>query len=80
MIRTLISLNEDDKAWLDRKARQERTPMARLVRRAIKKLREESEAKPSLFKDLLKETSGMCKNGDGLEIQRRLRREWDRRK
>ena len=80
MIRTLISLDADDKAWLDRKARQERTPMARLVRRAIQKLREESDAKPSRFKVLLKETSGMCKNGDGLETQRRLRREWDRRK
>jgi len=36
MIRTLISLDPDDKAWLDRKARQERTPMTRLVRRGIR--------------------------------------------
>jgi hypothetical protein len=80
MIRTLISLDPEDKAWLDRKARQERMPMARLVRQAIQRLRQDSEAKPSRFKVLLNETSGIGKTGDGLAAQRRLRREWDRRK
>ena len=79
MIRTLISLDADDKAWLDRKARQERTPMTRLVRRAIQRLRTEAESNPSRFDLLLRETSGMRKFGDGLKYQRRLRREWDRR-
>jgi hypothetical protein len=79
MIRTLISLDPEDKAWLDRKAKQDRMPMARLVRQAIQRLRQESEAKPSRFKVLLSETSGIGKAGDGLAIQRRLRREWDRR-
>ena len=80
MIRTIVSLDPDDKAWLDRKARQERTPMTRLVRRAIQRLREESESNPSRFDVLLRETSGICRLGDGLAVQRRLRREWDRRK
>jgi hypothetical protein len=80
VIRTIISLDPDDKAWLDRKARQERTPMARLVRRAIQRLRQESDSNPSRFDVLLRETSGIRKFGDGLAVQRRLRREWDRRK
>jgi hypothetical protein len=80
MVRTIISLDPDDKAWLDRKAKQERTPMTRLVQRAIRRLREESEARPSRFEMLLRETSGTWKRGDGLSYQRRLRREWDRRK
>lgn len=80
MIRTLISLEPDDKAWLERKARQERIPMTRLVGRAIKRMREESESKPSRFNLLLRETSGIQKFGDALAYQRKLRREWDRRK
>ena len=80
MIRTLISLDADDKAWLDRTARQERTPMTRLVRRAIQRLRKESEANPSRFDLLLHETSGLRKFGDGLTYQRKLRGEWDKRK
>jgi len=80
MVRTIISLDPEDKAWLDRKAKQERTPMTRLVQRAIRRLREESEGNPTRFEALLRETSGAWKRGDGLTYQRRLRREWDRRK
>lgn len=80
MIRTIVSLDPDDKAWLDRKARQERTPMTRLVRRAIQRMRQESEARPSGFDRLLNETSGLRKSGDGLAVQRKLRGEWTKRK
>ncbi len=76
MIRTVISLEPDDKEWLDRKAREERAPMAQLVRRAIQRLRQESESNPSRFDVLLRKTAGMRNFGDGLTYQRRLRREW----
>ena len=79
-IRTIVSLDADDKAWLDRKAKQERTPMTRLVRRAIRRLREESDAQPSQFDRVLRETAGIGRLGDGLTVQRKLRREWDRRR
>jgi hypothetical protein len=79
-VRTIISLDADDKAWLDRKAKQERTKMTRLVRRAIRQMREQSEAEPSGFDRLLRETSGLGRFGDGLAYQRKLRREWGRRK
>ena len=80
MVRTVISLGADDKAWLDRRAKQERVPMTRIVRRAIQRLRRETEANPTRFDRLLRETAGMHDVGDGLAYQRKLRREWDRRK
>ena len=80
MIRTIISLSPEDKAWLDRKAKEERVPMTRLVRRAIQRLRKETEAKPSRFEALLRDTAGIRKSGDGLAAQRRLRSEWNGRR
>ena len=80
MVRTVISLELGDKAWLDRQARRERVPMTRLVQRAIRRLRKEAEANPSRFERLLRETSGLRESGDGLAYQRKLRGEWDKRK
>ena len=79
MVRTVISLDLEDKTWLDRQARRERVPMTRVVQRAIQRLRKESEANPSKFARLLRETSGLREFGDGLAYQRKLRREWDKR-
>jgi len=73
VVRTVVSLDDDDKAWLDRAARSERIQMTRLVRRAIRRLRQEQEAAPQGFERLLRETTGSWKAGDGLAYQRRLR-------
>ena len=80
MVRTVISLDSDDKAWLDRKAKRERTPMTRLVQRAIKRLREDSKADKPEVETLLRETAGLKRFGDGLEYQRKLRSEWRKRR
>ena len=79
MPRTLINLDPDDKAWLDREARKRHVPMTELVRRAIRsyRIREESGARPSL-QTALSRTAGIWRNGDGLAWQTRLRDEWDR--
>ena len=53
--------------------------MTRVVQRAIQRLRKESEANPSRFERLLRETSGLRAFGDGLAYQRKLRGEWDKR-
>jgi len=79
MIRTLISLDEEDKRWLDRKAKEDGMTMAQLVRIAVRRYREQCEreaAAPSL-EDLLQRTSGLWKGGDGLAAQLRLRDEWE---
>jgi phosphopantothenoylcysteine synthetase/decarboxylase len=75
MIRTVISLDPEDKRWLDRKAKRENVTMTELVRRAVRKMRQEEE--PS-FEEILERSRGTWKHGDGLEYQIRIREEWDR--
>jgi hypothetical protein len=80
MIRTLISLDDEDKRWLDRKAKEEGITMAQVVRTAVIRYREQCEretAKPSI-EELLRRTSGILQGLDGLEAQRRLRDEWEK--
>ena len=73
MIRTIISLEPDDKSWLDRRSKESGVPMSELVRRAVRRMRQQEEAS---FEQLLDETSGLWKEGDGLDFQRRARSEW----
>jgi hypothetical protein len=80
MVRTVITIDADDKAWLDRQAKREGVPMTRLVQRAIADLRKQAEADPAGFDRLLRQTSGIKRFGDGLKYQRRSRAEWDKRK
>lgn len=79
MIRTLISLEDEDKRWLDRRAEEEGTTMAQVVRTAVKRYREQCglEAGEPSMEELLRRTSGLWKGGDGLEAQLRLRAEWE---
>ncbi len=77
MVRTVISLDEEDKRWLDERAEREGVPMTELVRRAVRLLRA-SESEPS-FEELLESVRGTWTRGDGLEWQTRLRQEWDER-
>jgi hypothetical protein len=73
MVRTIIGLEEGDKAWLGRKAAEQGVPMAELVRTAVRRMRDLDEAS---FQELLRKTRGIWKRGDGLAYQRRIRKEW----
>ncbi|MBS0576325.1 MAG: ribbon-helix-helix protein, CopG family [Proteobacteria bacterium] len=77
MPKTLISLDDADKAWLDREARRRKLPMTELVRQAVRgyRLREESRRMPQIA-DALATTAGLWRRGDGLAWQQRLRDEW----
>jgi len=80
MVRTLISLDDADKAWLDAKSRSERVPMTELVRVAIRRYRRaEAAASPRGLEALLRATRGAWAKGDGLAWQRRLRSDWSKR-
>jgi hypothetical protein len=76
MVRTVISLDEEDKAWLDRQAARRRVPMTRLIREAVRLLRRHEGASRPSTDDLLSRTQGIWRRGDGLRWQRRLRDEW----
>lgn len=77
MIRTVISLDPDDKRWLDDLAEAERTSMTAIVRRAVRLLREKTPAAKPSVDDLLSATRGTWKNGDGLAYQVSERSGWD---
>ena len=78
MIRTVISLDEESKKWLDQQAREENISAAELIRTAVRKYRDEKRREALPLKDLLEQTSGIWKRGDGLTYQRRLRKEWQK--
>jgi hypothetical protein len=80
MVRTVISLDDEDKAWLDRKAKEDNVAMTEVIRRAVRRLREESTPKNRSLDELLRQTRGLWKKGDGLAYQRKLRSEWKRGK
>jgi len=62
-----ISIEDDDRQWIERRAREAGTSMAEIVRRAIRQARQA---------ELLASTKGLWRHGDGLDYQRRVRREW----
>ena len=77
MVRTVISLDEKDKRWLDRKAAEEGVSMTEVIRQAVRRMRSE-EQKRRTFGTLLRATEGVGTGEDGLKIQKRLRSEWKR--
>jgi len=78
MVRTIVSLAEDEKEWLDSRSRQEGVPMAEVVRRAVRRLREETERREPSLTELLERTAGIWPGEDGLAHQIRMRDEWER--
>jgi hypothetical protein len=73
MTRMLISLEENDRLWLEQRSQETGVPMSEVVRKAIRQAQENGQ-KP--MKDLLASTKGLWKKGDGLRYQRRIRKEW----
>jgi hypothetical protein len=78
MIRTLISLEDEEKRWLDRRAKEEGVTMTEIVRKAVKRYRQECGSQKLSYQRLLEQTAGLLSSGeDGLAVQGRLRSEWD---
>jgi len=78
MVRTIISVEESDKQWLDLKAAREGVSLAHIVREAIARMRDE-EARTREFNELLDATAGVVRGEDGLKVVKRLRDEWHSR-
>ena len=76
MKRTVVSLEDDDKRWLDRRAAREGVSMTELVRQAVRLLRQRLEGRDASFDELLDDTRGIWEAEDGLEYQRRSRNAW----
>ena len=72
--RTIITLEESNKAWLEAYSASEGISMAEAIRRGIKCLKANENKK--LYNDLVGKTRGKWKKGDGLDYQRSVRAEW----
>ena len=75
MIRTIISLEPEDKQWLEQKAKASKTTMTALVRQAVKQMRTREEASSPSFESLLEKTQGIWQE-EGLAYQHRIRGDW----
>lgn len=78
MVRTVISLDESDKRWLDQQAALQHVPMTEVVRQAVQALRAAREQNGDDFLALLDGTAGIWQHGDGLAWQKDIRDEWAR--
>jgi hypothetical protein len=73
-LRTIITISENDKKWLENYSKTSGISMAEAIRQGISQLREKEEK--NIFQVLLKETRGIWGKEDGLEYQEKLRLEW----
>ena len=76
MIRTVISLNDSDKQWLDQQAALQHVPMTEIVRQAVQAMRADRLQNGDDFQNLLAKTAGTWPHGDGLAWQQVIRDEW----
>ena len=76
MVRTIISIEEADKKWLDRYSSHHDRSTAETIRLAIKEF--QNKARAGEYRRLLKSTAGLLKGGeDSVRFVRKLRSEWD---
>ena len=80
MIRTVISIDDDEKLWLDRKAKEEGTTMTEVVRQAIRQYRmggRKSAGRGKTYAEILQLSKGTWTQGDAVAWVRKLRaKEW----
>jgi len=77
MTRTIISIPEDEKAWLDSYGRRHRISSAEVIRRAIREFRRKKSEKG--LSAVLRETAGTWTSpkGDSRDLVDALRKEWE---
>lgn len=76
-VRTIITLSEEDKRWLESYSNIHQVSVAEAIRQGIRKLKEmELDAS---YKALVHNTKGLWKKGDGLAYQNKIRAEWNTR-
>lgn len=73
--RTIITISEEDKRWLESYGKARGISLAEAIRKGIKKLREDESS--GMYRVMIDRTRGLWKKGDGLTYQRQLREEWD---
>ena len=76
-VRTIITLPEEDKHWLESYGNLHHISVAEAIRRGISKLKE-AELNEN-YRTLVKNSRGLWDKGDGLACQKKIRTEWNSR-
>ena len=75
--RTIITLSEEDKRWLESYSNLNRVSVAEAIRQGIRKLKEAELFEN--YRTIVKNSKGLWKKGDGLDYQKAIRAEWNSR-
>ncbi len=76
MVRTIVSLEEVDKRWLDRYSGRHGRSTAETIRHAIKDFQKRAQGED--YQRALKDTAGLLKGkDDSVPFVRKLRDEWE---
>ena len=73
--RTIITIPEEDKRWLESYSSLHRVSVAEAIRQGIRRLKE-AELYEN-YQTLVQNTKGLWKKGDGLIYQKKMRAEWN---
>ena len=73
--RTIISIPEETKIWLESYSKANSISMAEAIRKGISYLRSEEER--DTLQSILNKSRGLWKKGDGLQYQDKIRSEWE---
>ena len=73
-IRTIITLSEEDKQWLESYSNVHQVSLAEAIRQGIRRLKD-AELQET-YRVLVRSTKGLWKKGDALKYQRKIRSEW----
>ena len=76
-VRTIITLSEEDKRWLESYSNLHHVSVAEAIRQGIRKLKE-MELNEN-YRALVNNSKGLWKKGDGLTYQKKIRAEWNSR-
>ncbi|MBU2494006.1 MAG: CopG family transcriptional regulator [Bacteroidetes bacterium] len=80
MLRTIITLSQDLKMWLDRYSRERKQSTAETIREALIEYRKKKSEEKSL--DVFLSTSGLWKEKkmNGTDYSEKIRKDWETRK
>jgi hypothetical protein len=72
--RTIITLSDEDKKWLQSYSQVHGISLAEAVRQGIRRLKVAEQQE--VYRALVEKTRGIWKTGDGLKYQKNVRAEW----
>jgi hypothetical protein len=76
MVRTIVTIDESHKRWLDKYSQRHHQSAAQTIRQAIQEF--QNKIRKSEYQGIVRGTSGLFKDGeDSVAYTRRIRKEWD---